>query len=321
MEGFSHFITEQTGEATFVKSRGFFKSANGITDIACYIYSPKTRPVAAVQIVHGMGEFIERYEELAAFLCENSVAVFGCDHIGHGASVRSDREKGYFFTDKGWQDMIADCRTMFGIGKRLFAGVRLTVYGYSMGSFVARAAITKFGSQMDGAVLCGTGIGLPFAAPVEAAVKAVRAVHGERFRSELVDRLMFGNCNAHIENPRTQSDWLTRDHDEMLKYITDSRRTGVFTINGFENLIRLYEYVSRDRWYDSVEKKLPILLLSGREDPVGEWGRGVEEVYERLRLRGCSVAMKLYDGARHDLIHELDRSQVFEDILKAAVGR
>ena len=135
---------------SYTKTVGYFKSANGITDIKYYVYTPVTKPVAAIQIVHGMCEFTERYEELAEFMCKNSIAVYGNDHIGHGSSVKTNDELGYFFTPNGWKDMIADTRRMLLIGKERFGELPTIMFGHSMGSFVARACMVKFPELIDG---------------------------------------------------------------------------------------------------------------------------------------------------------------------------
>lgn len=303
--------------ASFKKYKGHFMSANGISDIAYYVWQPEDKPRAAVQIVHGMGEYTERYEEFAGFLCENGIAVFGNDHIGHGASVFREEDKGYFFTSDGWKDMVPDCYTMFKIGKRRFRGVPTIVFGHSMGSFVTRAAITKFGTKMDCAILSGTGAGVPFTASQKVFADALKRAKGGRSRSELADKLAFGGYNSHIESPQTQSEWLTRDRERLLEYLTDPRRVQTFTINGYENLLKLYNYVSTDEWYESVDRTLPILIMSGDEDPVGGWGKGVREVYDKLKERGCNIALKIYEGARHELLQETNRDEVCRDVLRA----
>lgn len=303
--------------SAFIKTTGYFKSSNGVSQIAYYIYAPRTTPKAAVQIVHGMCEYIERYEEFAAFLCENSIAVFGYDHIGHGRSVRSEDDKGYFYTDKGWQNMISDCYAMSKIGRRLFSGVPYILLGHSMGSFVARAAMVKFGSQIDLAILSGTGAGVAFSGSQLAMLKAIETSRGGRFRSTFVNDLAFGRYNSRIKDPVTQSDWLTRDKDKLLEYLSDPKYVSMFTVNGFLNLIKLYTYVSTEEWYKSIRLDRPILLISGEEDPVGDWGKGIKSVYDKLSGYGCNAELRLYKGGRHEMLNEINRREVFADILAA----
>lgn len=304
-------------EKSYMKSTGFFKSANGISDIKYYIYTPKKKPIAAMQIVHGMCEFVERYEEFIEFLCQNGIAVFGNDHIGHGSSVKSSDDLGYFFTPDGWKDLIADTRTMLNIGKERFCEVPTIVFGHSMGSFVTRACMVKFPKLFDCVVLSGTGTGIPVPTASLALVESMIKAKGARFRSDLMWKMVYGKFNSHIAMPRTQSDWLTRDAEKVREYVSDIRCVTIFTLNGFLNLIKLMSYVSCDKWYLSVDKSLPILMMSGTEDCVGDWGKGVMTVYENLKYAGANVALKLYDGCRHELTNELNRREIFEDILTA----
>ena len=301
---------------SYNKTKGIFTSSNGITPVSYYIYEPKTEAKALVQIVHGMSEFIERYESFIDFLCANSIAVCGNDHIGHGASVVTEDDYGFFYTGNGWRNMVSDAYTMSVIGRKHFPGLPYVMLGHSMGSFVARACITKFGKQMSGVILSGTGCGIPFTTAQLALVESVMKAKGSRYRSEAINAVAFAGYTSHIENPRTQMDWLTRDKDIILKYLTDKRCITMFTVNGFDNLTKLYSYVNKDEWYDSVDKTLPILLVSGSEDPVGNYGEGVKRVYNMLLKNKCSARLKLYEGGRHEMLNEINRAEVYADVLE-----
>lgn len=301
----------------YTKKTGHFKSSNGISRISYYIYEPKTAPVATVQIVHGMSEFIERYEEFAEFLCKNSVAVFGNDHIGHGNSVESYDDLGHFFTPNGWRDMISDAHTMSKIGAKLFPNIPHIIFGHSMGSFVTKGCMIKFPSEIDCVILSGTGENMPFATASLALIESLIKIRGGRERSEFIYGLAFGKFNSHIDSPRTQSDWLTRDCEKIKEYVSDLRCITMFTLNGFDNLAKLMNYVNSDKWYEKVSKTLPILMMSGEEDPVGGWGEGVRSVYGKLLENGCNAALKMYDGCRHELVNELNRHEVYSDVLTA----
>lgn len=302
---------------SYIKSTGFFKSSNGISDIKYYIYTPKVKPIAAMQIVHGMCEFVERYEEFIEFLCQNGIAVFGNDHIGHGSSVKTNDDLGYFFTPSGWNDMIADTRKMLLLGKERFCELPIIMFGHSMGSFVTRACMVKFPKLIDCVILSGTGSGIPAATASLALVESLIKVKGERYRSDTIWNIAFGKFNSHISMPRTQSDWLTRDKDKVREFISDIKCVTIFTLNGMLNLTKLMTYVNQDRWYENVDKEIPVLMMSGTEDPVGDWGEGVLTVYENLKEKGANVALKLYDDCRHELTNELNRQDVYSDVLTA----
>ncbi len=302
---------------SYTKTTGFFKSSNGMTSVKYYLYTPKTKPIAAVQIVHGISEFIERYEELAQFLCENSIAVYGNDHIGHGGSVKNNDELCFFFNENGWKHLIADTRKMLLIGKKNYENIPHIMLGHSMGSFIAKACMVKFPSELSCVILSGTGDRIPLMTAGLAITDAVIKTKGADYRSERLFQLVFGSYNSHIENARTQSDWLTRDYEKVKEYVTDIRCVTLPTANALNNLMKLYTYANTDKWYASVSRSLPILMMSGEEDPVGEWGVGVRNVYERLKACGCNVDLKMYEGCRHELTNELNRHEVYADILTA----
>ena len=144
----------------------------------------------------------------------------------------------------------------------------------------------------------------------------LKKVKGERYRSELLNKLGFGRNNERIENCRTEYDWISRDEEIVEKYAADELCTFVFTVNGFINLAEVLWYVSNDKWYTNLRKDLPLLLLAGDADPVGNYGKGVRSVYEKLCEYRCDASMKLYEGARHELLNELCREEVYGDILE-----
>ena len=216
-----------------------------------------------------------------------------------------------------------------------------------MDSFLARAYALRHGSECRAFVFIGTADGFESAAAdiIEkgagfagrltskltgketnlgrAAITAMltqgeilKKVKGERYRSELLNKLGFGRNNERIENCRTEYDWISRDEEIVEKYAADELCTFVFTVNGFINLAEVLWYVSNDKWYTNLRKDLPLLLLAGDADPVGNYGKGVRSVYEKLCEYRCDASMKLYEGARHELLNELCREEVYGDILE-----
>lgn len=257
----------------YKKTTGYFPSTNGTDKIAYYIYTPETDIRGVVQISHGMCEYIGRYEEFAGFLTGKGFVVCGNDHLGHGGSVSSEENLGYFAEDEGWQYLPKDLFRFTRIMKRRFPGKPYILFGHSMGSFIARLYMTVYGDELDGAVIAGTAeeilekLGLGIA-------KSIAAVKGERFRSERLNRLLFGLSNEMIPNHRTDFDWVTRDEKIVDKYVADTKCNFVFTASGFIDLIKLLEKVSEPLWAHLVPKNLPIFIVSGDADPVGNYGRG-----------------------------------------------
>ncbi|MBR1752688.1 MAG: alpha/beta fold hydrolase [Ruminococcus sp.] len=294
---------------------GFFKSKDNKHDIAYYVFMPKGEVRAAVQMSHGMCEYFLRYKHVGEFLNENGIAFFGNDHLGHGNSIASDDDKGYFAPENGWQTVVEDMYTLNKMMKERLPGVRFIMFGHSMGSFLARAYMVKHASSIDGAVICGTGDGISGASALLTVCEAVKLAKGERYRSEKINNVAFGKYNERFTDENDPCSWLSRDLAVRDKYRVDPKSSFIFTVNGFENLTKVLYYVSDDRWYDAVRKDLPIYLIAGTDDPVGSYGKDVTAVYDKLKDRDCQVEIKLYDQARHELVNEINKDEVLSDIL------
>lgn len=300
----------------YIKDKGTYTSSDGTSEIAYYVYTPTCGTRAILQISHGMCEYIEgKYEEFAEFLCENGIAMCGNDHIGHGYSVKSLDELGHIEGENSWRFMMRDLRTLTRMMKQENEGTPYFLFGHSMGSFLARAYIADFREGLTGCILCGTNGGESLAKLGVGLCRKMIEAEGSRFRSNIVNKLSMDMYNEKIKDKRTDYDWTSRDPAKVDENISDERLNYMFTAGGNLNLVQMLEYVSRDDWAGEVEKGLPILLMSGDCDPVGNYGKGVEKVYEKLKAAGASAEMKLYGGARHELINEINRKEVYNDIL------
>lgn len=301
---------------SFEKFCGTFKSSNGSDNIAYYVYTPSSQPRAAVQIVHGMCEYIARYEDFIAFLCANGIAVFGHDHLGHGGSVISDEYLGYFAPKHGWQFLAKDTVRLTKIMRRQFEDIPLYIMGHSMGSLVTRAVLAKHSDLYSGAVIMGT---LNMRIGVNAGLalsQTICRIKGELARSKTLDNLVFGLSNIKIENPVNEFAWVSRDTDIVEAYEKDPYCNFHFTARAYSDLMYMVSYVSARDWAEKVDDSLPILICSGGDDPVGLYGRGPEEVFVNLSNSGqVDIELKLYSGARHEILNETNRAEVYEDIL------
>lgn len=295
---------------------GRFPSANGKSRAAYRIDAPQEGPVRGVlQLSHGMCEYVGRYDALFSALCGAGWVAAGHDHIGHGASAGSPEELGYFAGRDGWQYLVEDVHTMTGLLREAYPGVPLVLLGHSMGSFIARETLRRYGDGYDGAIICGTAGPNPAAALGIALASVDIALRGGHHRSALLQSLAFGGYNRRFEG-RTPYDWLTRDNGIVDRYAADPFCTFIFTSSGFRDLFTLLRRVSRRDWAGSLPKKLPMLLIAGDMDPVGDYGRGVRRVYEGIRAAGCrDVSLKLYPGGRHEILNELNRDEVYQDVL------
>lgn len=301
---------------SYEKYCGKFKSTNGSDNIAYYVYKPVSEPKAAVQIVHGMCEYIERYEEFISFLCANGILVFGHDHLGHGKSVISEEYLGYFAPKHGWQYLAKDTIRMTKLIEKQYADIPFYILGHSMGSLVTRTVIAKRSDLYCGALLLGT---LNTRIAADAGIMLMNAVcriKGEFSRSKAADEAVFGMNNARIENPVNEYAWVSRDEEIVSRYEGDPLCTFHFTARAYSDLFFLSSYVSGKDWAAKVDNSLPIMICGGSEDPIGKYGKGPEEVFNLLNESGQEdIELKIYSGARHELLNETNRAEVYEDIM------
>ncbi len=302
----------------FNKTTGTFTSTNGINQIRYYVYQPEGDIRGIMQISHGMCEYIERYEPHIEFFTSQGILVCGNDHLGHKGSVKSDDDLGYMGSKDGWKMMYQDVHQLTLIMKQEYPEVPYVLFGHSMGSFIARAVIGNYGKEYDGAIICGTGGTNKMIGMGLKMIHFIRKIKGERTRSNLLKKLSFGNYNSKYNKARTEYDWLTNNEAVVDTYMKDKYCMFDFTAAGYEDLLSVLNYVSQDSWYDSIPEELPLLLISGAMDPVGDWGNGIKEVDQRLKQRAHKeYSMKLYDNLRHEILNEneKERNEVYQDIL------
>ena len=276
------------------------------------------KPVCIFQIVHGMAEHIERYDEFAGFLAEKGILVVGEDHLGHGRSVPEGGTYGYFCEEDAAGVLVRDVHRLKKIMQEQYPGILYLIMGHSMGSFITRNYLFHYGSGIDGAVIVGTGMQSKFTLMAARMVTAVQKVFcGSRHVGKLIDKASFGKYNDRFQPARTAVDWLSRNEENVDRYIADPMCGFVFTLNGFSALFKLIHNCYDAEKLEKMPKQLPILLISGADDPVGNYGKSVEKVYRSYQEIGMqNVQMKLYEKDRHELLNEIDREQVYGDIYR-----
>ena len=280
----------------------------------CWIPEGKAR--AVVQILHGMSEHIERYRAFAEYLAGQGILAVGHDHLGHGRTAASEEDYGYFAEENGNRLMIQNIRRVYQMVKERCPDVPYILFGHSMGSFLARQYLCEHGQGLDGAVICGTG-DQPMAAVRMGMLisKAEAKLFGWKHRSRLLRFLTFGSYNAKFKPQRTDCDWLCRDEKIVDAYVEDTMCGFAFTVNGYYNMFLGISEILRDENLRRMPKKLPVLFVAGEEDPVGNFGKGVQNVARRFREIGMErVACRLYPKDRHEILNELDKEQVYADI-------
>jgi len=294
-----------------------FLSSNGKTNIHARRCDPDGAPKGIVQLAHGIAEHINRYDAFASFLAENGFVVFGNDHLGHGQSINDESELGFFAENGGWEMAVEDMRNLHDLAAEEFPGLPYCLFGHSMGSFLARTYIIYFRSGLDGVILSGTGqqpkalvLGGKLMGKMEMTKK------GAKYKSEMLNNLAFGKYNDGFDTTRTISDWLSRDEAEVDKYIEDPLCGYIPSASLFHDMMCGIEFISKPRNLERMKKDLPVYFMSGDADPVGENGKGVLRAYRSFLKAGMKdVAVKLYHEGRHEMLNELNREEVYKDIL------
>lgn len=291
-----------------------FLSADGSSTISGQIYIPKSEPKGIIQICHGMCEYIGRYHRFMEDMANDGFIVAGHDHLGHGDSS-SKENYGYFGAKDGYKNLVEDLHQMTTLVKQEFGPLPYFLFGHSMGSFITRLYLSKFSYELNGVIICGTGGPNPMSKMGTVIANMVGRIKGPFYRSSMLDHMAFGSFNKKFSPCRTSKDWLTRDEKIVDKYLSDPKCMFLFTANGFRDLTTLSSLANDSAWYESLDPDLPMLLISGDMDPVGNYGKGVESVFQHLQKAGIkNVSMHLYHDARHELLNETNYQEVFSDL-------
>lgn len=269
-----------------------------------------------VVIVHGMAEHSGRYERFALKLNKKGFAVYAHDQRGHGKTAGSLENVGFFAKHDGWSKVTADLNTLIVYVKGIHKNLPVFLLGHSMGSFIARTFVADYNTNISGLILSGTAGSAGFLSKIGILLAWILIIFkGKKSPSPLMNKLSFGDFNKKFEPCRTNFDWLSRDNDEVDKYIQDEFCGGIFSVGFFKDLIHGVEYVNKTSTFQKINKSLPILLVSGDKDPVSKSGVQVFDVFDKFQKLGFSgTEYKLYPEARHELLNETNRDKVMEDI-------
>ena len=291
----------------------YMTSADGSTKLACYRTDCKN-PQAMLQISHGMCEYFKRYSEFATYLARRGILVFGHDHLGHGASAPTLSDLGFTAKGGGWEYLVEDVHNLSLNMMDEYPNVPLVLFGHSMGSFIAREVMARYGEDYRAAIFCGTGgPDMPTAAG-KALASVLMRFFGEHHRSKLLKKISFAGYNQKYDNVETPNDWLTRDRAVVQQYMQDPYCNYVFTLRAYHDLFTLIGEVSKKSWASRLPKSTPVLVVSGMMDPVGGFGIGVKKVADRLSDAGINTTLRLYPDMRHEILNEIGREQVWEEL-------
>ena len=296
----------------------FFEFCSENKKLSAVLWLPECAPKAVLQMTHGMTEHIGRYEALAEQLTSNGIAVCGFDLRGHGKS--GDDEEVASFGMNGWKLSLLDMRNFSQEMKKRIPRVPYFMMGFSLGSFLLREYLGIYPDGADGAVIVGTGYQPAFVLSViKAIVKKEWKKSGFDNTTTLVKKLSFETYNQKFKPNETDSDWLCSDEDELYEYMRDSFCRKYISAGLFWQLLDSMKRTGKRKSASAWKKELPVLLLSGENDPVGNDGKGVKAVYQQLKKQGLTnVTLKLFPSARHDLLHE-KKSGSAEDAIKTLI--
>lgn len=289
-------------------------SSNNKTQLVGKVYLPTGEIKGYFHIVHGKTEHIARYDSFMRTMAEAGYITFAYDHLGHGKTATNDSELGHF-ADKGGDDIIVKDVMVFADAIRQeYGNYPYYLMGHSMGSFVVRRTVQKYITP-DKLIVMGTGGPLPISIVGVYLARFIRAIRGPKHYSPLMDMIAFGSYNSKFPKEEGQYAWLTNNASIRDAYHNDKFCTFNFTVSAMHDLIYLLNLVNRNEWFENVAKKMPILLISGSDDVVGDYGKGVLAVDKKLREKGANVTTKLYKGNRHEILNDFAREECIKDIL------
>ena len=293
-----------------------FPSADGQHTSAAVVYTMPGVPVRAVlQLSHGMCEYVRRYEPMAQFYAAHGIALAGNDHLGHGDTARPG-ELGFYGTPGGRRYLVQDLHTMNALLHQKFPGLPVFLYGHSMGSFYARWYAEQWPATIRGLVLSGTrGPGL-LNQLGQVLATIVAAVRGDRAVSQAFVQLNLGSYCKRIPGATSRNAWISRDDAVVQAYDADPLCTFPFTVGTYREMLATLNHVNRKQWAQALDKDLPVLLIAGDADPVGDYGAGVRKVWAMLGDAGVrDLTCQIWEGARHELHNETNRQEVFDYVL------
>ncbi len=308
------------------KEEFYFDSRDGETGIHGIRWMPDEGAEKAkgiIQIIHGMEEYVGRYEDFAKFMTDNGFIVTGDDHLGHGDTVTEGGTYGYFCKQDPATVIVRDVHRLKKITQDKFPGIPIIIMGHSMGSFIARNYIYRYGTGINMAIIMGTGSMPGSVLGFGSFLTRVTALFkGEKCKPSLIRNMSFGGYFKRIPNRRTDCDWLSVNEKNVDDYIADPKCGFGFTANGYLALFELMKRMQKDVNVDAVPKDLPLLFVSGEDDPVGAYGEGVKQAADSYKIAGVrDITVKLYKGDRHEILNEDDKETVKEDILKWITDR
>ncbi|TFG80105.1 MAG: alpha/beta fold hydrolase [Spirochaetales bacterium] len=305
-----------------MKTREISHIADDGKSIHVYRWSPDGEPSACILVAHGMAEHAGRYARFAAAATAVGFEVWAPDHRGHGKTA-AENEIGWLAEQDGFRRVVEDLRGLADRIRTERPGAKLFLLGHSWGSLLSQGFISLYADRLAGCVLSATtGIVAPAAAIGKVIVAIGGAIKGWRTKAPLADKMSFGEFNKPFEPSRTPFDWLSRDPAEVDAYISDPLCGFVCTWEYFRDILRGLDWINSGPAQAAIPKDLPVLLFTGSDDPLGGSSGGMMALHEKYRSLGIrDLTVRLYEGARHETLNEINRGDVTADLLAWLEGR
>ncbi|HHU49987.1 MAG: lysophospholipase [Caldicoprobacterales bacterium] len=289
------------------------------SNLCLYKWSPKdnVKKIGVVQIAHGMAEWAGRYDNFAERLVDAGYIVYANDHRGHGKTAKNIDDIGFLGKD-GFNGMVRDLKVVHDLIQKENPDLPVFLFGHSMGSFLAQSYASQYGDALKGIILSGSNGELGYILNVGIIIARLQVfLFGEKAKSRLLNRVTFGFYNKPFKPYRTPFDWLSRDTAEVDKYMDDAFCGSIFTSSFYYDFLKGLKALYEDSKINLIPKNLPVYILSGSMDPVGEFGKGVTRLAQQYRHYGLTdVTLKLYEDARHEILNEINKDEVINDILR-----
>ncbi len=294
-----------------------FKDDEGL-ELQGYKWSNSKEFKAVIHILHGMTEDAIRYDEFAEKLVEAGFLVYAYDHRGHGFTAKDLNSLGYQAENDGFQWMIDDAKTLIESSKEKHKGYKIILFGHSMGSFVSQRLVQEYNDLVDVLVLSGTNGEPDKLAPLGEFVAQVEmSLKGREHKSKLMDKLIFGGFNKNFKPNRTDFDWLCSVESEVDKYIENERYGFICSSSFYYDLLRGVRSIHKAENMNRINKDMPIYIFGGDKDPVGNFGKGVINLKDKLEIVGVkNIEYKLYENGRHEMLNEKNKVEVMEDTIQ-----
>lgn len=296
--------------------RDFNLQVSNDTILKGYLYEPTTEAKGIIQICHGMAEHIGRYDNFMNFLCDNGYVVVGYDQRGHGMTAGSVENCGYMSDSDNIEVLVEDVHKVVEHIKNAYPEKNIYLFGHSMGSFVSQRYVELYNNEISGLILSGSSYNDGLIIKLgNILASMITKSKGRKHISRFINNLSLGSYNKKFKPAKTSVDWLSRDNENNVKYENDEYCGMIFTVSYFKDLTNCFKLIAKD--LELINNKLPIYIMSGDNDPVGNFGKGTTLLFTKLKKVGISdLTLKLYKDGRHEMLNEINKEEVYKNILE-----